>query len=326
MRKTKTGLPSTSRVALLEIGTAFTKEILDYRKYQKLLSTYIKPIKESLDENGRLHGMFSQGVTVTGRFSSSKPNLQNIPSHGKEGDAVRSLFIASPGHKLIVADYSQIELRFIAAYSQDLMLTQGFKNGTDLHSLTAKTILGIESPNAEQRFIGKTLNFSISYGATEYSLRDTLIKEEVAYIPTLDECAQYIKDFYSLYQGILPWKDREISKARYYKGVTTLYGRFIPLENTDTKNKWQAAQLGRFVVSYLVQGTAADIIRKAIILIAEQVKGIRFLNTVHDELIYEVAEEHAEDYRLIIKDIMENVGNLGFLVANVSICNNWGEK
>ena len=327
---TPKGQVSTNKIALLELGTDFSKKLLKYRELKKLTSTYTEPILANLDKNNRLHSMFNQARTVTGRLSSSNPiNLQNIPSRTQLGKKVREVFIVDKGLKLLVLDFNQIELRLIAHFSQDTNMLKAYKEGVDIHEQTAKGIFNTQSPTKEQRFIGKTCNFSISYGAGSKKLAQTINQGELGVKVTEDETKGILERFNALYSGISTWKRGVWYATRHAGYIKTLLGRVIPIQGF--KGSWkEVSQAERDSVSYLVQGSAADIMKKSIIELISLYPNLQMVSTVHDELLIELDEEEASDptYCLMnIDNVLSHVVKLSIpLKVDLKVVNNWGEK
>lgn len=321
IKKTKRGY-STDASVLEELalrGIPIAQDILEYRKYKKLLSTYTEPIPNFADKNDRVHTSFNATGTVTGRLSSQNPNLQNIPTRDELGTKIRNCFIAEKGKKLISIDYSQIELRVLAFLSKDPNLIDAYKNDYDLHTLTAKKLFGEnEEIGKEQRIIGKTINFSVLYGKTAFGLSKELKI-------SMEDAKNYIEKYFEQYSKVMPYIESIIDFAEKNTYVQTYFGtkRYIP--GINSKNQIIATQAKRMAVNTVIQGTAANIIKMVMIKLHEL--GYNMLLQVHDELIFEIDENEAEKEALKIVEIMEN--EIKFddvkLKVNYSIANKWGE-
>jgi len=327
VKKTKTGY--STDVEVLEVlalrGIEIAEKLLEYRGFTKLLSTYVEPFPKLADENDRIHTTFNQNGTSTGRLSSANPNIQNIPVRTDEGIKIRKGFISQDGWSLISFDYSQIELRVLAELSKDDNLLLAYKKDKDLHDLTARKIFfktDEEPVTREERSIAKVINFSILYGKTPFGLSKELK------IPVAD-ASQYIKTYFEQYPKVKKFLENILENARKNGFVETLYGTRRYINNINSSNKNLQAQANRMAVNTVVQGTAANIIKKVMIKLYDEFKNnddIKMLLQVHDELIFEVKDEVSEKYMEKIKEIME--GTIKFedikLSANGSLAKNWG--
>ena len=327
VKKTKTGY--STDVEVLEVlalrGIEIAEKLLEYRGFTKLLSTYVEPLPKLADEEDRIHTTFNQNGTSTGRLSSANPNIQNIPVRTDEGIKIRKGFISQDGWSLISFDYSQIELRVLAELSKDENLLLAYKKDKDLHDLTARKIFfkAEEEPvTREERSIAKVINFSILYGKTPFGLSKELK------IPVAD-ASQYIKTYFEQYPKVKKFLENVLENARLNGFVETLYGTRRYINNINSSNKNLQAQANRMAVNTVVQGTAANIIKKVMIKRYDEIKNnddIRMLLQVHDELIFEGQDEVSEKYMEKIKEIME--GTIKFedikLSANGSLAKNWG--
>ena len=327
VKKTKTGY--STDVEVLEVlalrGIEIAEKLLDYRGFTKLLSTYVEPLPKLADEDDRIHTTFNQNGTSTGRLSSANPNIQNIPVRTDEGIKIRKGFISQDGWSLVSFDYSQIELRVLAELSKDENLLLAYKKDKDLHDLTARKIFfktDEEQVTREQRSIAKVINFSILYGKTPFGLSKELK------IPVAD-ASQYIKTYFEQYPKVKKFLENVLENARQNGFVETLYGTRRYINNINSSNKNLQAQANRMAVNTVVQGTAANIIKKVMIKLYDEFKNnddIKMLLQVHDELIFEVKDEVSEKYMEKIKEIME--GTIKFedirLRANGSVAKNWG--
>ena len=327
VKKTKTGY--STDVEVLEVlalrGIEIAEKLLEYRGFTKLLSTYVEPLPKLADEEDRIHTTFNQNGTSTGRLSSANPNIQNIPVRTDEGIKIRKGFISQDGWSLVSFDYSQIELRVLAELSKDENLLLAYKKDKDLHDLTARKIFfktDEEQVTREQRSIAKVINFSILYGKTPFGLSKELK------IPVAD-ASQYIKTYFEQYPKVKKFLENVLENARQNGFVETLYGTRRYINNINSSNKNLQAQANRMAVNTVVQGTAANIIKKVMIKLYDEFKNnddIKMLLQVHDELIFEVKDEVSEKYMEKIKEIME--GTIKFedirLRANGSVAKNWG--
>ncbi len=327
VKKTKTGY--STDVEVLEVlalrGIEIAEKLLEYRGFTKLLSTYVEPLPKLADEDDRIHTTFNQNGTSTGRLSSANPNIQNIPVRTDEGIKIRKGFISQDGWSLVSFDYSQIELRVLAELSKDENLLLAYKKDKDLHDLTARKIFfktDGEQVTREQRSIAKVINFSILYGKTPFGLSKELK------IPVAD-ASQYIKTYFEQYPKVKKFLENVLENARQNGFVETLYGTRRYINNINSSNKNLQAQANRMAVNTVVQGTAANIIKKVMIKLYDEFKNnddIKMLLQVHDELIFEVKDEVSEKYMEKIKEIME--GTIKYedirIRANGRVAKNWG--
>ena len=302
------------------------QQLLFYRNLSKLKSTYVDGLKRMINpETGRVHTSFNQTVTSTGRLSSSDPNLQNIPVRTEEGKRIRALFIPAPGDFLLSADYSQIDLRVLAHCSGDEALVNAFKNGEDIHRLTAAEVFGVfpELVTPDMRRVAKTVNFGIIYGMSAYGLAKELGIEN-------RQAKEFIERYFAKYPGVKRYMKETVKKAREQGYVTTLLGRrrYIP----DLKSKVRTVRefAERTAINTPIQGTAADIIKLAMIEVDSNIQAektpCRMLLQVHDELIIEVPEKEIKRTAAMVKETMENVINLAVpLKVDVGWGVNWAE-
>ena len=300
--------------------------VLRYRTLSKLKSTYLDALVNIVNPaTGRVHTSYNQTVAATGRLSSSNPNLQNIPIRGEEGREIRKGFVADDGHYLVSADYSQIELRVFAHYSRDEAFMDAFKRGKDIHTRTAAEILGVESQfvTSDMRRIAKAINFGIIYGMGPQRLRDELGID-------LKTAKNYIAAFYERYQGVARYREGMIEKAREMGYVSTLFNRRRYLPDIQHSNRVIRAEAERMAINTPIQGTAADLIKKAMIDIYQRLNQERFrskmLLQVHDELVFEVPEEELNTVTSMIKEEMQGVHDLRVpLEVEINKGRNWDE-
>lgn len=328
VKKTKTGYSTDSEVLekLRDTGYEIAKEILEFRRLNKLKTTYVDPLPKMVDENNRLHTTFNQTGTATGRLSSSDPNLQNIPARTDEGMKIREGFIAGKGKVLLGIDYSQIELRVLAEISGDESLVKAYEKNEDLHALTARKIFQLgenEKVTREQRDVAKIVNFSVIYGKTAFGL-----SQELKITP--GEAADYINKYFEQYP-LVKKLEKEIVEFAEEKGyVETYFKRKRIIEGINSKNRVLKNQAERMAVNTVIQGTAAEVIKKVMIELHKNIKDnedIKLLLQVHDELIFEVKENKIEEYREKIEKIMRE--HIKFskvkLEINSSVGKNWSE-
>lgn len=328
VKKTKTGLSTDEEVLekLKADGASIAKYILEYRKLTKLKNTYVDAISKLRDKDDRIHTTFNQIGTTTGRLSSSDPNLQNIPVKSDEGIKIRQGFVAGKDSVLMGIDYSQIELRVLAQMCKDENLRSAYQNNMDLHSLTARRIFELgddEEVSREQRTIAKTINFSIIYGKTAFGLAKELgINQK--------EAGEYIDRYFNQYPKVKEF-EREIIEFTEKNGYTeTYFGRRRIIEGINSKNKNIRNQAERMAVNSVIQGTAAEIIKKVMIELYRYLKdkeGISLLLQVHDELIFEIEKDKVETYREEIERIMRTTVKFDSvpLEINTNIGVNWAE-
>ena len=298
--------------------------VLEYRQLSKLKSTYVDALPALLNSaTGRLHTTFGQTGTATGRLSSANPNLQNIPIRTELGREIRAAFTVEPGHVLLAADYSQIELRLLAHFSQDPLLVEAYRRGDDIHTLTASQVFGVPPlmVTADHRRQAKVVNFGIVYGLSAFGLSQTLGIEP-------REAKQFIDAYFEKYKGVRAFIDKTLDEARRHQKVTTLFGRVRPIPDINSKNANQRGFAERTAVNTPLQGTAADLIKIAMIRIAaalrEQDLKSRMTLQVHDELVFEVPEQEVETMRTLVRDQMETVHPLTVpLLVEIGVGKNW---
>ena len=329
-RKTaKTKRYSTDVKVLKKLATyphKVPKLVLRYRTLSKLKSTYLDALVKMVEPfTGRLHTSFNQTVAATGRLSSSNPNLQNIPIRGDEGKEIRKGFIAENGYKLVSADYSQIELRVFAHYSGDPAFREAFEKGEDVHAKTAAEIMGVDPGEVtpDMRRIAKAINFGIIYGMGPQKLSEELEID-------LSAAKQYINAYYQRYKGVLTYKERMIKMAKEKGYVTTLFNRRRYVPDIDHPKQVIRAEAERIAVNTPIQGTAADLIKKAMINIHQRLRrekyGAKMILQVHDELLFEVPDEEVDTVVPIIRKEMEGVYALDVpLKVDVGVGMNWSE-
>jgi DNA polymerase-1 len=301
--------------------------VLEYRQLTKLKSTYVDALPMLLNScTRRLHTTFDQTNTATGRLSSKNPNLQNIPVRTELGREIRAAFIAEPGHVILSADYSQIELRLLAHFSEDPLLLEAFGRGEDIHTLTAAQVFGVPPMliDAEHRRRAKAVNFGIVYGQTPFGLAQSLgIGQK--------EARQFIEAYFAKYTGVRRWLDDIVEQARREKKVTTMFGRVRPLPDIDSRNPNLRGFAERTAMNTPLQGTAADLIKIAMIRLDADLRQrklkSRMTLQVHDELVFEAPENEVETMKELVRDRMENVHPLRVpLLVEVGAGKNWRDQ
>ena len=300
------------------------RKVLEYRELAKLKSTYVDALPKLIHpKTGRLHTSLSQTGTATGRLSSSEPNLQNIPVRTELGREIRAAFVAEPGHTLLSADYSQIELRVLAHFSDDPVLIEAFRRGEDIHSRTAQEVFGVGplAQTAEHRRIAKVINFGIIYGLSPFGLAQQLGIEQ-------KEAAQFIAAYFARYRGVKEYLDRALGEVRKTGITRTLFGRIRPIPEITSPQAPLRNFAERAALNTPLQGTAADLIKLAMIEIARRLaaQGLaaKMILQVHDELLFEAPEGELECVRALVKPAMEQVYPLKVpLVVDVKAGPNW---
>lgn len=300
--------------------------ILDYRELSKLRSTYLLALPKLVNPaTGRIHTSFNQTITTTGRLSSSNPNLQNIPAKGELAEAIRRAFVAPRGFKIIAADYSHIDLRVVASLANDENMIRAFQTGADIHRETASQIWGVplEKVTPEIRQAAKTINFGVTYGMGPRALA------EGAGI-TFEEAKQFIAKYFTVYEGVKNFLEETKQKARDFGYVETLFGRRRYLPEIYSPVPQIAAEAERMAINMPVQGTAADIIKLAMIKIAAELPKIspdsKMVLQVHDELVFEAATADVKKVSSFVKKTMGGVVKLKVpLLVKAEVGNNWGE-
>lgn len=328
VKKTKSGYSTDVGVLeyLKDQGEKIAEYILEYRKFAKLKSTYVDALLKVKDKENRIHTTFNQTGTATGRLSSSEPNLQNIPVKTEEGMKIREGFVAKEGYKILGIDYSQIELRVLGEMSRDENLINAYTKNEDLHSLTARKIFGLPKESEvtrEERTVAKTINFSVIYGKTPFGLASELKI-------TQGEAKEYIEKYFAEYPKVKEFEQEIVASAEKKGYVETYFGRRRWIDGINSKNKNIKSQGERMAVNTVIQGTAAEIIKKAMISIYNIIKDkndIDMLLQVHDELIFEVKEEKVEYYKELIENIMRNSVDFKniHLEVNSAVGKNWAE-
>ena len=303
---------------------AVPRMVLDYRQLSKLKSTYVDALPSLMSPaTGRLHTTFDLTGTATGRLSSANPNLQNIPIRTELGREIRAAFIAEPGHVLLAADYSQIELRLLAHFSQDPLLVEAFRRGDDIHTLTASQVFGVPPlmVTPDHRRQAKVVNFGIVYGLSAFGLAQNLG------IPQR-EAKQFIEAYFEKYAGVRAFIDRTLDEARRDQKVSTLFGRVRPIPDINSKNPNLRGFAERTAVNTPLQGTAADLIKIAMLRIDEGLRDrqlrSRMTLQVHDELVFEAPEDEVDIMKSLVKEVMENAHSLEVpLLVEVGVGPNW---
>ncbi|MFO7787687.1 MAG: DNA polymerase I [Halospina sp.] len=328
LKKTPKGAPSTAEPVLQELAVDYElpRVILEHRSLSKLKSTYTDRLPEVINpRTGRIHTSYHQAVTATGRLSSSDPNLQNIPIRTQEGRRIRQAFIAPEGYRLIAADYSQIELRIMAHLSGDKGLLDAFAHGEDIHKATASEVFGVERENVNdsQRRDAKAINFGLIYGMSAWGLGRQLG------IPR-DEAQKYIDRYFERYPGVLEYMDR-IRKTAHDQGyVETLFGRRLYLPEINSRNGQLRQGAERTAINAPMQGTAADIIKKAMVMVEDRIADsgfdARMTMQVHDELIVEVREDQVSQLGSLLEELMSGAAELEVpLLVEAGVGKNWDE-
>jgi DNA polymerase-1 len=328
VKKTKTGYSTDTQV--LEILTATTddavpRRVLEHRSLAKLKNTYLDTLPELINTHtGRIHPQFIQTGTTTGRLSCKDPNLQNIPIRDEDGRKIREAFVPEAGSVFLSADYSQIELVVLAHLSDDALLIDAFKGGRDIHTETAAIVFNIKRQEVtpEQRRLGKTINFGVIYGMSSFRLaRDLKISRK--------EADDFINNYFVKFKDVKNYIEKTIKSAEKSEYVQTIRGRKRKIFNINSKNRMEKMAAQRIAVNTTVQGSAADIVKCAMIEIAAllQKKGLKttLLLQVHDELIFEVPENELDSVRELLKTVMENVVTLKVaLKVNIECGESWG--
>ena len=328
-KKTKTGQYSTAEEVLssLEKDHKIVSKILNWRSIKKILSSYVDTLPSEVNsKSGRIHTEYNQAITSTGRLSSNSPNLQNIPIRTKLGEKVRKAFIPrSPEYIIMAADYSQIELRIIASLSNDPVMIKSFKNNEDIHASTAANVydVPIDDVTRNQRNNAKTINFGIIYGVSAFGLsQQTDLSRKNA--------KELIEKYYQTYPNLKNYIKNQISKAREKGYVETVLGRRRYLREINSQNAIVRGSAERNAINAPVQGSAADIIKIAMIKISEKLFNesweSKMIIQVHDELVFDAKKEELKQLRLMVKQEMENAFKLDVpLTVDIGVGENWLE-
>ena len=321
-KKTKTGY-STAADVLEKLAGEYeiVRKILRYRTLTKLNSTYATGLTAFISEDDRIHGTFNQTVTATGRISSTDPNLQNIPVRTAEGKEIRKVFVPKPGYIFVDADYSQVELRILAALSQDPVLIGAYENAVDIHTLTASEVfhVDIDKVTPEQRRNAKAVNFGIVYGISAFGLGEDLSISR-------KEANEYIEQYFKSYPKVKEYLDKQVSDAKQSGCVRTLFGRVRPIPELKSSNFMQRSFGERIAMNSPIQGTAADVMKIAMNNTAKALKGMKskLVLQVHDELLIETAPEELDEVKKIVKSCMEDAVSLPVkLVAEIESGSSW---
>ena len=326
--KTPKGQPSTAESVLQELAHDYPlpKLILEYRSLSKLKSTYTDKLPEMVDSKDRVHTSYHQAVAATGRLSSSDPNLQNIPVRTEEGRRIRQAFIAPEGYKMVAADYSQVELRIMAHLSNDEGLLKAFKQGEDVHRATAAEVFAVkpEEVSNDQRRSAKAINFGLIYGMSAFGLAKQLDIGRA-------EAQEYVNLYFERYPGVKAYMDATREQAHEQGYVETVFGRRLYLPEINSRNGMRRQYAERTAINAPMQGTAADIIKRAMIdldrILQQDTKlDVRMIMQVHDELVFEIKKEQLEKAVDIITNSMVGAAELSVpLVVDVGIGANWDE-
>jgi DNA polymerase-1 len=326
--KTPSGQPSTNEEALEAIANdhALPRMILEYRGLAKLRSTYTEKLADNVNpRTGRVHTNYNQATAATGRLSSQDPNLQTIPIRTEEGRRIRQAFVAPPGWKIVAADYSQIELRIMAHLSGDAGLLSAFHGNQDIHRATAAEVFGLplEQVDTNQRRAAKAINFGLMYGMSAFGLARQLGVGR-------GEAQDYMARYFSRYPGVREFMDRMREEAHRNGFVETLFGRRLHLDYINSKNQVQRSGAERAAINAPMQGTAADIIKRAMIAVdawlVDDEEPARMLMQVHDELVFEIREDRVEPVAAAIRERMASAAELSVpLVVDVGAGANWDE-
>ena len=328
IKKTPKGQPSTEESVLQELALDYPlpKLILDYRSLSKLKSTYTDKLPQQVDDKtGRIHTSYHQAVAATGRLSSSNPNLQNIPIRSEEGRKIRQAFIAPQGYKIVAADYSQIELRIMAHLSADAGLLKAFSAGEDVHRATAAEVFGValDQVTTDLRRSAKAINFGLIYGMSSFGLAQQLGLSR-------SQAQSYIDLYFTRYPGVKNYMDSIREQAREQGYVETLFGRRLYLPEIKSRNAARRQYAERTAINAPMQGTAADIIKRAMIKtdqwLLEDKPDAKMIMQVHDELVFEAAEDQVDHYSAIIRNMMSSAADLNVpLIVDIGVGNNWDE-
>ncbi len=324
-RKTATGQISTSHDVLVELANTYeiAQFIIDYREHDKLKATYSDALPKMIAADGRIHGCLNQTVAATGRLSSTEPNLQNIPNRTELGRRIRKAFVPEKGNKLISADYSQLELRILAHITQDPRMLEAYKNNEDIHAQTAKLVFGAtdEKDLKEKRRLAKIVNFGIAYAVEAFGLSQRVGISRA-------EARKVIDDYFATYKGIREYMDRTPVQAREQGYIASLFGRRRYFPSINDRNFAVRSRAEREAINMPIQGTASDIVKIAMISVANALKKekleTKMIMQVHDELLFEAPEAEVEKATVLIKREMEAAATLDIpLVVEIGVGDNW---
>ena len=324
-RKTATGQISTSKDLLAELANTYElpRLIIEYREIDKLKSVYADALPNQVQSDGRIHGKLNQTVAATGRLSSTDPNLQNIPIRTELGQKIRSAFVPAKGNKLISADYSQLELRILAHVTHDEKMTEAFRNNEDIHAQTARLVFGEgnEQEMRERRRMAKIVNFGIAYAVEAYGLSQRVDL-------TVQEAKKVIADYFETYKGIRKYMDETPLKAKEQGYIASIFGRRRPLPSINDRNYTVRSRAEREAINMPIQGSASDIVKIAMLKVADALKREGFkaslIMQIHDELLLEVPPEEVEAVSNLLCREMESAAQLDVpLVAEVGVGDNW---
>ncbi len=325
MKYGKGKVVSTAQDVLEELAEShpIAALVIEHRQLQKLKGTYLDALPILADSEGRIHTTFNQVGTATGRLSSTNPNLQNIPIRTSVGREIRAAFIAAKGNVLMSADYSQIELRLMAHFSQDPLLLDAYRTGKDIHTLTASEVFGVDAAtmDKETRNRAKAVNFGIVYGISPFGLAAQLgIDQKTA--------RQYIETYFERYKGVQRFIEETLATVRREQAVRTCFGRARPIPDIQSRNPNMRGFAERTAVNTPLQGTAADLIKLAMLRIDAEIirRKLRSRMTlqVHDELLFDVVPEEAREVEALVKHEMEHVAEFSVpIVAEIGIGKNW---
>ena len=328
VKKTASGAPSTDEEVLEKLAQdhPLPQRMLEHRSLSKLKGTYTDKLPLMVNAaTGRVHTNYAQAVAVTGRLSSNDPNLQNIPIRTSEGRRVREAFVAPPGHRIVSADYSQIELRLMAHISGDEGMLSAFAAGEDIHRATAAEVFGLPLAEVgpEQRRYAKTINFGLIYGMGAFGLAQALGIEQKA-------ARDYIDRYFARFAGVRRWMDETKASAARLGYVETLFGRRIVLQDIQGGSGPRRSAAERQAINAPMQGTAADLIKLAMIAVQRAIdderRATRMVMQVHDELVFEVPEAELDWVRAAVPGLMAGVAELSVpLLAEVGVGDNWDE-
>jgi DNA polymerase-1 len=327
LKKTKRGYYSTNAKVLEELSaqSPLVADVIEYRERAKIKSTYLDALPALIRKDGRIHTTLNQTVAATGRLSSSDPNLQNIPTRSQLGHRVRTAFTVPEGSVFLACDYSQIELRLLAHLSADEHLVRAFNEGEDFHAATAARVFDVPvsevTPALRSR--AKAVNFGIVYGQQAYGLSTSLKIGR-------KEAQDMIDRYFEVYPGVRAFLDAQVRFAREQGYVSTMYGRKRHIKDITSRNYQLRAFGERTAMNHPMQGTAADIIKIAMIRVAERLRGeglrAKLVLQIHDELDFEVEESEVDALTALVRETMEGVCELRVpLVADVSVGSNWAE-